>query len=137
MKNKIFIDTSGFYALMVKNDEKHSLACGIVEEAKTGKYSFLSSDYVIDETVTLLKARRFAHAVPNFLEIIETSNVCTVEWTNSGRFKIASTFCTKHLDKDYSFTDCLIITLMKELGLKRILTKDAHFKTAGFDAILT
>jgi predicted nucleic acid-binding protein len=43
----------------------------------------------------------------------------------------------KHqLGKDYSFTDCMMITVMKEQGLKRVLTKDEHFKIAGFDALL-
>ncbi len=136
MKSDIFIDTSGFYSLLVKNDGKHRSAAKILAGARSGVYSFVTSDYVIDETVTLMKARGFRHIIPDFLRLVNSSNVCRIEWTDSERFEAASKFCTKHLDQEYSFTDCLIMSVMKELGLKKILTKDEHFKIAGFDAML-
>ena len=35
-----------------------------------------------------------------------------------------------------SFTDCTSFLLMKELGLREALTKDAHFAEAGFVPLL-
>ena len=36
----------------------------------------------------------------------------------------------------YSFTDCVSFVVMKELGLHEAVTKDGHFKEAGFTALL-
>ena len=120
----------------IKNDDRHITAKKILESARDGRYAFVTSDYVIDETSTLIKARGFKFILPDFFRLIHTTKICRIEWTNSEKFEAASQFFIKHLDKDYSFTDCMIMTVMKEQGLKRILTKDEHFKIAGFDTML-
>jgi predicted nucleic acid-binding protein len=61
MASEIFIDTSGFFAMLSSDDDRHGLAAKIVTAARKSKRGFVTTDYVLDETATLLKARRKSH----------------------------------------------------------------------------
>ena len=52
-----FADTSGFYALLVMRDPMHARAKAILAESARSGGRFVTTDYILDETATLLKAR--------------------------------------------------------------------------------
>ncbi|MFZ2656182.1 MAG: PIN domain-containing protein [Victivallales bacterium] len=133
----VFIDTGGFYSILVSNDSGHVLASASVADSKRTGISFITTDYVLDETATLLKARGLQHLLPDFFETIFSSKICRIEWTDSERFISAKDYFIKHGDKDYSFTDCVSFVTMRELNLQTALTRDQHFRQAGFIPILT
>src|SRR5437762_5949065 len=121
MANEIFADSSGFFALLVKADDRHSAASRLLHGASRRR-RFVTSDYVLDETATLLKARGHAHLLRAFFDRVLTSDACQVEWTDPDRFDAARAFFLKHADQAWSFTDCLSFLLMKELRLREALT---------------
>jgi uncharacterized protein len=53
-----------------------------------------------------------------------------------GRFAAARQFMLKHLDQEFSFTDCTSFIVMKELRLQDALATDKHFRIAGFNPVL-
>jgi predicted nucleic acid-binding protein len=136
MANEIFADTSGFYALLVNEDAQHSAANQVLHEARRRKRQFVTTDYVLDETATLLKARGYGHLLPAFFERLQSSHACHIEWIDSDRFQAAKAFFLKHADQAWSFTDCVSFCVMKELRMREALTKDGHFQDAGFVALL-
>lgn len=136
MANDIFVDTSGFYALLDKTDDRHRAADRILRAAQKSKRRFVTTDYVIDETATLLKARGYVHLLSAFFERLLKSQACRIEWTDPARFHDAQAFFLKHADQAWSFTDCLSFCIMKELRLREALTKDRHFEEAGFVVLL-
>jgi uncharacterized protein len=136
MARETFVDTSGFYALLVKRDDMHEKAAQILASAAKRRARFVTTDYVLDETVTLLCARGHAHLVVQFLESTLASQACIIEWMNPDRFSQASSFIGKHLEQGYSFTDCASFAAMKARNLRDALTKDEHFNKAGFVALL-
>src|SRR5260370_41115753 len=107
MANEIFVDTSGFYALLIKADDRHAAASRLVREARRRKRRFVTSDYVLDETATLLKARGHVHLLGAFFDKVRASHVCRIEWTDPERFEDVQAFFLKHVDQAWSFTDCL------------------------------
>lgn len=136
MANDIFVDTSGFYALLIKRDDKHREAGKQLREARRRKRRFITSDYVLDETATLLKARGHVHLLKSFFDRVLESQACRIEWTDPDRFHDARAFFLKHADQAWSFTDCLSFRIMHDLRLGEALTKDAHFHAAGFTVLL-
>jgi predicted nucleic acid-binding protein len=132
----VFVDTSGFYALLVRRDDRHQAAAAVLREARARRGRFVTTDYVLDETATLLKARGHGHLVPVLLETVFSSAACTVEWTDAERFRATCDFFVKHDDHPWSFTDCLSFVVMGHLGLHQSLTKDADFRQAGFEPLL-
>ena len=131
-----FVDTSGFFATLVPSDNAHDRALSVLDRAARGGGRFVTTDYVIDETATLLKVRGQQHLVKEWLESIFASAACRIEWMDTDRFQQTQHFFIKHMDQDWSFTDCFSFVLMRSLGIHEALTKDQHFRQAGFNALL-
>lgn len=136
MANEVFVDTSGFYAMLVKGDDQHAAVQRILREARRRKRGFVTTDYVLDETATLLKGRGRVHLLAPFFDKLDASRALRIEWTDADRFGDGRTFFLKHSDQKWSFTDCLSFRIMTEFRLRDALTKDAHFKHAGFKVML-
>jgi len=47
MAHDIFVDTSGFYALLVTRDDRHTAASRILRSAGREKRKFVTTDYVL------------------------------------------------------------------------------------------
>ena len=57
----VFMDSTGFLALWDAGDEHHASAIRLQEELARKRRRFLTSEYIVDETVTLLLVRH-SHA---------------------------------------------------------------------------
>ena len=68
--------------------------------------------------------------------LTEESQALTTEWISPDRFSAARKFMLKHLDQEFSFTDCVSFVVMKELRLTDALATDNHFRIAGFNPLL-
>ena len=136
MSRDVFVDTSGFYAALVGRDDRHRDAAAILRKAAKAGTRFATSDYVLDEAATLFGARGLGHLTDALFNTISSSEVCRIEWMDTERFEQTRRFFAKHSDQPWSFTDCFSFCLMKEFGLREALTKDEHFRQAGFRPLL-
>ena len=132
----LFIDSGGFYALISPDSESHELAVETMQEAAQERRRAVTTDYIIDETATLLRARGLTNLLVEFFGLTEESQALSIEWTSPDRFAAARRFMLKHLDQEFSFTDCVSFVVMKELRLTNALATDKHFRIAGFDPLL-
>jgi hypothetical protein len=132
----IFIDTSGLYALIDRNDAHHSTARTVVERQLCAGRRFVSTDDVLAETVNLANARSGTRVAIRVLDLIEQSAGIRIEWIGVSRFDSTKAFFRKHADHSYSFTDCTSFVLMRELRLLQALTTDRHFSQVGFETLL-
>jgi predicted nucleic acid-binding protein len=136
MASEIFVDTSGFYACLVARDDGHEEAAAVLVRAR-GRRCFVTTDYVLDEVATLLRARRLGHLVEPVFRLTVASPACQIEWMDPVRFGSARAYLGRHgADHGYSFTDCFSFCTMERLGLREALTKDEHFRQAGFSPLL-
>ena len=136
MANELFVDTSGLYALLVKTDQQHGAAVTALRAARGISRRCLTTDYVLDETTTLLKMRGHGHLVAPLLDATLDSQACRIIWMDPGRFDSTRRFLAKHNDQQYSFTDCFSFVVMSQCHLRDALTKDHHFRQAGFNPLL-
>ena len=136
MARETFIDTSGFYALLVAGDSKHAEAAAWLKTARRGRQCAVTTDYVLSETATLLKAKGYGHLLKSFFDTMAASEVARIEWTDPQRFEKAKQFLLRHDDHDYSLADCVSFVVMRELSLQEALSKDKHFREAGFTPLL-
>ena len=132
----VYMDSSGFLALWDANDSYHSAACRLQQQLAKKRRRFLTSDYVLDETTTLLLVRHSHEAAADFLRAVLSSQAIKVEWVGTDRFRRAADFFQQHTDKQWSFTDCVSFIVMRELSIRDAFTTDQHFKQAGFAPLL-
>ena len=132
----VFVDSGGFYALLVRNAPAHLNAVGHMQNAKETRRSLVTTEYIIDETATLLRARGLGHLLASFFSLTEKSTALEVMWITPERFAAARDFMLQHHDQDFSFTDCTSFIVMRERGLIEALATDRHFRIAGFVPLL-
>ena len=132
----VLADTSFFFALVAKRDPAHRQAVKAFAKLLRARCRVITTDYIVDETLTLTKARINARAALALLDRIERSEAINLEDIAPHRFDTAKAFFVKHADHGYSFTDCTSFVLMRELRMTQALTTDRHFSEAGFEALL-
>ena len=132
----VFMDSGGFLALWDSSDEHHKGAVRLQNELVRKRRRFVTSEYIVDETATLLLMRHSHTAARDFLDTMERSDAVRLEWVGPERFLAATNFFRRHKDKEWSFTDCVSFTMMRELRIGEAFTTDHHFQQAGFRALL-
>lgn len=133
---RIFGDTSFFFALVAKRDPAHRPAVAAYEKLLRAGARVVTTDYVVDETLTLTKARIDAPTSLALLDRMERSEAIELEMLTGESFLASKRYFRRHSDHGYSFTDCTSFVIMDELEISAALTTDRHFPEAGFQALL-
>jgi uncharacterized protein len=135
----LFVDTWGWLALRDKGDRRHREAVLATGEA-LGAAAIVTTDYVLDETFTLLFRRLAMHKAKESVEFLMAASLdgtIIVAPIHAARFREAVRLRMKYRDKpEISFTDFTSMVVMQELGLKRILSEDRHFTQVGLGLVL-
>ena len=97
--------------------------------------TLITTDYVVDETLTLLRMRLGLKAAESWWRQIDGSARLRWEWIDARRAERAREVFFRQDDKEYSFTDCTSMVVMQELKLKRVLTTDRDFARMGFELV--
>ena len=130
--DRLFIDTWGW--LVLANDRDPAFR-GVARIRETTAAGWITSDYVLDETITRVFATTPFATARRFLEgIFEASRqgVLDIEHVTPERFRHAWRLRLRYKDMPrISFTDLTSFVIMRELSLDRVLTGDAHFEQAG------
>lgn len=95
----------------------------------------VTTDYVADETLTLIRKRLGLRAAQAWWEQAEGSSRLRWERIDENRAEKARRIFFGHRDKDYSFPNCTSFAVMQELKLKQVLTTDGHFQQMGFQLL--
>ncbi len=131
----LFVDTAGWFAAADAADSSNAGVCAARDLWLEQGGGLLTTDYVVDETLTLLRMRMNVQAAEKWWKQIEGSKRVRIEWINPQRSEQARTLFFRYRDKSFSFTDCISFVVMKELKIKKVLTLDTHFRQAGFDLL--
>ena len=127
---KVFIDTSALYALGSLSDEYHSKAKAVLKELLEKDCEFITSNYILLETVSLLQRRQGLDAANIFIDTVSENTV--VLWMDEILHKKAWDYWKKCWQRDLSLVDCSSFVLMHSEGIKEAFTFDKQFKAAGF-----
>ena len=132
---KVFIDTWGWLTLRDRKESRHQEVKDFYRQFRDQNGIIYSSDYVIDETITLIFKRLPFKTAKESLSKIDKAieeGYLQMEWVTPERFEKAKGLRLKYQDKPrISFTDLTSMVIMKELGVKDIITGDEHFEHVG------
>jgi len=133
MKRKIFVDTSFFKSIIDPDDDFHQKADEISQ--KLGKEVLVVSNFILDESYTLLRVRCGLDMVKKLREYLFSGNqeIKIVRVQVQDEAKAWEWFLNPW--KGLSYTDCTSFAVMKRLNLESVATFDKHFSQAGFKII--
>jgi len=141
MKNRVssqepvFIDTWGWLSLGHHLDSYHFEVKQIFKKLRQNDVSIYTSDYILNELITLLFRREnFDEAISfvNGVLMASTIHHIQIERVTSDRFTLAWELRKQFKDKPrISFTDFTSMIIMKERKIQLVLTKDNHFNQPG------
>ena len=131
-----FVDSSAFKAIYDARDDFHGRASELMRRIAvrdTEVTGFVTTDYVLDEAVTLT---RFAHSHAKAVELADAamaSKFVEVVYCDEQLFSEGMSTFKGHPDKEWSFTDCVSFAAMRKHGIRTAF--DAHFRQAGFATV--
>lgn len=131
----LFIDTWGWLQVLSSRESRHEEVVRYLDSFLRQDGQAYTTDYVLDETLTLLFGRlSFQRAYSQYEVIAEAreESFLEVEWIGRDRFEAAVQLRQKYDDKpSISFTDLTSMVVMDEVGLRDVLTGDDHFRHVG------
>jgi len=135
MPEGVFIGPWGWLALGHRHDARHQ-EIKVFYQALQGENTLCyTTDYVLDEVITLLFRREAFEEAVRFVEGIfqaAEEGRLTVERVTSERFASAWRIRKRFQDKPkISFTDLTSMVIMRERKIKKVLTEDEHFLKVG------
>lgn len=134
MKNeRVFVDTSAFYALMDRSDNNYEQAVALWASLLEKDLYLCTGNYIIVETLALLQSRLGFEAAKlwygdllNLAEVLgidrSMHNLAYELWLSLGRRKL-------------SFVDCLSFMAMRHYNVEKVFGFDRHFVEQGFEIV--
>jgi predicted nucleic acid-binding protein len=130
---RVFVDTSAFYALMDRSDKNYEQAAALWKDLVEKDLYLNTSNYVIVETLAILQSRLgFEAANLWYRDVLSLAEVLWIEgsihdlahelWLGLGRSKL-------------SFVDCVSFVTMRHYKIEKIFVFDRHFEEQGFEIV--
>ena len=131
----LFVDTAGWMACADAADPAHRAAIKARDLWLERGGLFITTDYIADETLTLIRLRLSHAAAETWWRQVDSSSRLRWESVTTNRADKARSLFFRYQDKDFSFTDCTSFVVMRELKLREVLTTDHHFAQIGFTLV--
>lgn len=128
MRSFVFVDTGAWFAAITPTDPNHT---SIEDWMDASSAPLLTTDYVVDETLTLLRARGENKRALIMGEQFFTSDLTTVYRLTEADLFAAWEIFRDYNDKKWSFTDCTSKFVMEKFGVTKALAFDNHFRQFG------
>jgi predicted nucleic acid-binding protein len=133
----VFIDTGAFLARHLPGDTHHESA--VLGWDRLGKRNVrcFTSNFVIDETLTLLARAAGYRFAAERARNLYTSRSLTILRPELEDELAAVQLFTRYADRRVSFTDCVSFVLMKKRRMRTAFSFDRHYEYAGFELLTT
>ena len=129
---KVFVDTGGWYALTDRRDPDHEPVVLALQECR-GR--LLTSNFVLDETLTLVRYRLGFSVSQRLGEQLRTGALARLERVSPKDEDAAWSIFSTYSDKSFSFTDCTSFALCNRLEISTCIAIDNDFRSFGLQCL--
>lgn len=133
---RVLVDTGAWYALADKQDTNHEPAAAIQRLLIAQRPRLFTTNYIVDETYTLLRTRLSQLSAVRFLDDLRASTVTLIRVTAADE-ATTEALLRRFVDKRFSYTDATSFVVMERLGIPAAFTFDRNFAEYGRVAVLT
>ena len=124
----IFVDTSAWFAMTVPSDQDHAAVTHCFSQSAEPLFT---TDYVMDETLTLLRARGYDQRALALGAEFFSGSLAELYYLSETDVQAAWEVFRRYDDKKWSFTDCASKVVMEQLQITRAISLDHHFHQFG------
>jgi len=124
----VFVDTGVWFALLVSKDPNHQRS---TEWFSTLSEPVMTSDYVVDETLTLLLMRGERTKAINFGNLVIVGSMAILHKVTEEQFNQSWILFQQLSSSGLSFTDCTSHIVARDKRVSKIASFDHHFQTTG------
>lgn len=130
---RVFIDTSAFYALMDRSDSNHEQAADLWASLLEKGLYFCTGNYVIVETLVLLQSRLGFEA--GNLWYRDVLSLAEILWIDGRMHNLAYELWLSLGRRRLSLVDCVSFAVMRHYKIEKVFGFDRHFVEQGFKNI--
>ncbi len=134
MSERIFVDTSAYFAANDPRDANHAAAAATLRRLSQEHAETYTTNYVVAETHTLLVTRRSRDVAAQVLARLDASDTRILRATEADERR-AREIIRQYTDKDFSLIDAISFAVMQRLHLRQVWTYDHHFAQFGFTQV--
>jgi predicted nucleic acid-binding protein len=128
----VFVDTGAWVALRYRRDQHHVRARALVQRLDAQGLGLVTTEWVLAEAVTLLKARGAVEHALALGEAIQGGRLGHLTESTAERRRRAWDLFVRYRDLRVGWVDCASFAIMEELGLRQFFGFDDDFVRAGF-----
>lgn len=129
---QLFVDTSGWLAIVVKSDALHKKAADVYLEHFAAQWDFVTHTGVMLEVGNRLSSVRLRQLAVNLNKALESSSRIMVVQMADDIYEDGWDLYAARSDKEWGIVDCISFVLMKRQNIREALTADKQFEQAGF-----
>lgn len=128
----IFADAFYWIALLNRKDKYYPIVKAFNRNLRN--VNLITTDEVLTEFLNFYSSSAMQMRSNAFTKVedILHSQMVKVIPQNHDSFLAGLSLYKQRLDKGYSLTDCISMSIMKQLGINEVLTHDKHFTQEGF-----
>jgi uncharacterized protein len=124
----IFVDSGAWFSSIVPWDPDHALATRWLRQ---NVELLLTTDYVVDETLTLLRSRGERRRALDAANDFFRGRLADLHYLTQDDIREAWDLFVRYADKEWSFTDCTSKVVIEKLQIARAFAFDHHFRQFG------
>jgi uncharacterized protein len=132
--NRVFVDTSAFLALLIREDEAHSAARRVFAGLRQAKAVLVTTSYVLVETYALLGRRVGVDAVRAFRN--DFAPLLSVVWVDAAMHESALDLLIERSRRQLSLVDAVSFLASRDRRITRVFAFDPHFEDEGFELLV-
>ncbi len=133
---RVFADAVYWVALAHRKDQWHARAVQVSQQL--GAAAFVTTDEVLIEFLNYFSGygNLMRAQVARTAQDLLNKPASQIISQSRSSFLAGLALYEARLDKDYSLTDCISMTVMRQEGIIEVLTHDRHFAQEGFTVLL-
>ena len=132
----VFLDSSGWIALLNSRDDKHSAALAAWREVFDRSCRVVVTDWIIAETGNGLAKSALRRVFAGAVHLVMQRSEYHFVMIDQNILDRAVELYASRPDKGWGMVDCASFVVMDELGAREAMTADHHFEQAGFRRLL-
>lgn len=130
-QRRVFLDSSGFLALVNPHDQHHEAARAIWTRLTAERWDTATTNFMVAETHQLFLVRLGHRHATAFLRQFLASSTIVVRVSAQDEQR-AHQIIFRYTDKDFSLTDATSFAVMERTGIAQAFSFDQHFAQYGF-----